>query len=254
MKSRAQEAVTFHFSLITFHFFPMSPQLEELWLEHAVAAFDRQLRLAEWLGEHDWQWEAHSGQLLLRRHAQPDEVVSWATQALGSESHMAQTWLWIWANDLAELPDEVLRAAHQLRALGDERGIPELTQGEFPLIEADGHVLSLIASGLLKSDAYYRGPYVGGAGFVLINDANFPPAPTDSARVPSVFRAALSALPIADHRRAFVAYLRHLGWIIEEKSDAVIARSGDWEIEARFDESSRLLALNSAERRNSLQN
>ena len=232
----------------------MSPQLEELWLEHAVAAFDRQLQLAEWLGEHDWQWESHSGQLLLRRYAQPDEVVRWATQALGSESHMAETWLWIWANDLAELPDEVLHAAHQLRALGDERGIPEFTQGEFSLIEADGHVLSLVACGLLSSDAYYRGPYVGGAGFVLINAADFPSAPTDSTRVPGVFRAALSALPIPDHRRAFVAYLRHLGWTSEENSAAIIGRSNDWEIEARFDESSRLLALNSAEQRDSLQN
>lgn len=223
----------------------MSPQLEELWLEYAVAAFDRQLHLAEWLGEHDWHWEDRSGQLLLRRHNQPEETMSFATQALGSESHMAETWLWIWANDLAELPDDLLRAARQLRAWGEELGIPEFTQGEFPLTEADGHVLSLVASELLKSNAYYRGPYVGGAGFVLIDDPAFPAAPSDARRVPAVFRAALASLPIADHRRAFVAYLRHLGWEIEEH-DAIVGRSDDWQVQARFNEASRLLELTSA--------
>jgi hypothetical protein len=69
----------------------------------------------------------------------------------------------------------MLKASEAMRAFGQKHGIREFTQASFPLSDqVNGHVLSMIASGLSNGDAYYRGPYDGGALFMLIRDDRYP--------------------------------------------------------------------------------
>lgn len=215
----------------------MSPQLHELWLEYAVAAFGKQRNFAALLGRHEWQW-SHDGQLLLCRETQPDDVLSYTTQPLGTESRMSATWIWIWADERADVAPPLMRCVQQLRAIGIEQGIPEFTTGELPLDEVNGHMVSLVAVGLLGSSAYYCGTSLGGAGFVLIDEPvfNLSDAGPDAAQVAYVFREAMASLPVDDGYRAFGAYLRHLNWQVESNEREVIGRSGLEVVQVRFDE------------------
>lgn len=223
----------------------MSPQLEELWLEHAIAGFEKQIRFTAMLGAHQWLWDGESGELSLRRDAAPDEMLRFATQALGSESLMTGVWTWIWANEQADLPENLTRAACELRKIGKARGVPELAQGEFSLTQANGHTLSLLAAALLGADAYYCGDYLGGTGFLLIEAGQLPAATPNAGEIARLVSQALDTLQISNHRHAVTAYLRPLGWQTTESNAEIVATSGAQRITAKFDESNRLIEIGS---------
>lgn len=103
-----------------------------------------------------------------------------------------------------------------------------------------------IASGVRGAAAYYRGPYVGGAVFLLL-DGPVPassPAPKPLTRILTVFPSFLGAIEVPDHRKAFVAYVRARGFKAEESDSTVIVRDGAAEaITASFDDRRRLTKL-----------
>ena len=213
----------------------MSPALQELVIEYALSALEKQMRFDAWLGRHGWSWERESGLLTLRR-AGEDEFIC-ATQALGSLSRMSETWTWIWANDLAAISDDLMLAAQALRALGEEKKVPELAVGEFPRAQVDAHLLSLVAMEISGADAYFRGAYLGGEGFVLINrgalDSVLPPLPASAAQVCKIVRE-VDAL-CENHRRAVISYLRCRSWQIEDENEKTTARNGNENVEIIFD-------------------
>lgn len=214
----------------------MSPQLEELVVEYALAALEKQMRFDAWLGGHSWEWNRQTGLLTLRRE-KADTAFVCATQALGSVSRMSETWTWIWANDLAEVGDDLTQAARQLRALGEEKQVPELAVGEFSRAQVNAHVLSLVSMSICGADAYFRGAYLGGEGFVLINRGELrellQTKPFDATEVCEIVRA-VDAL-CENHHRAVVGYLQRSGWQIKNQGDSMLAKSGDEQICVVFD-------------------
>jgi hypothetical protein len=225
----------------------MSPQFEELVVEHALAALEKQVRFDGWLGRHGWNWDRESGLLTLRRleAGASGAVTICATQALGSVSRMSDTWTWIWANDLAEISDELMNSARRLRTIGEEQVVPEFTNGEFPSVEVDAHLLSLVAMGLSEADAYFRGSYLGGEGFVLINAGELGGViPASPARTNEVIKILQEVDAVcADHRRAIMAYLRRIDWDIEENAGIVVAQNGNERLQLTFDPAGRLLSI-----------
>lgn len=208
----------------------MSPQLQELITENSLGALQRQARFDAWLGRHNWEWNRENGLLTLRRAAQSEFVCK--TQALGSVSRMSDTWTWIWANDLAEVGEDLLVSARQLRDFGEKNQVPEFVVGEFPRSQVDAHVLSLVAMEICGGDAYFRGAYLGGEGFVLINRGELqqilPSKPFDADEACNIVRA-VDAL-CENHRRAVETYLQRGGWQIEKEGDKMRAKSGDAQI------------------------
>ena len=228
----------------------MSPQLEELWLEHAIASLEKQWSLADVVGERAWECTMSTGVLTFKGRGFLQKSLSYQMQVLGTEAHDANTWLWAWANE--SVPENVRAAARRLNQLGEERGIPELVTDEFNLEQADGHTLAMIASGVLDARGYYRGPYGGGAAFLLIPDEKLPrpPAP-DTLRVIRMITQSIGAVALSDHRRAVAAYLRYIGWKIEERGDELIGGEGANQVRARFDGLTRLAEINSVVARGS---
>jgi hypothetical protein len=224
----------------------MSPQLEELWLYHALTTFAKQMHLANVLGRHEWLWEARTGLLRLRSEGAPSET-RFATQVLGSESQMSETWTWIWADNQANLNENLMRAARQLRDFGEKNNIPELCEGEFPLKQANGHILSLIACDVVGADAYYSAPFLGGTGFLLIDDEAFPlSSPLNAARVGEIVRAGVKSLPLRDEKRAVENFFLRMGWQVEDDGAEFFAHDAGGAIRARFDEARRLLQIEDA--------
>lgn len=221
--------------------------LEGLFHEHAGMALDKQLALGDFLGEHEWKLNIQAGTvtfttgklLFKKKH-------SFKVQILGSESEVTNTWLWSWANESSEIPSPFLQSALEMKKMGEAEGVTAFTQPRVPLESWTGHHLAMIASGLCQANCYYRGPYEKGAVFVLIKDDTLkrllPPMP--SIRVAEIFPQLISAFDVADHQRAFVAYLKKYLMEVAEEERSVTGRSqgGDLII-ATFDEMKRLTDL-----------
>ncbi len=217
----------------------MSPQYPSLFLPHVIEAFDRQLHLADLVGQLDWRFDMASGRLSFGNR------FVWRAQVLGTESDSTGTWLWSWANAASDIPDNLLQASLSMKAFGEQHEIPELTAPEVPLDAIDGHSLALIVSGICRANAYYRGPYDGGAVFLLIQDDSFPcNTEPPLARIATVFPQAISALEIPNHRLAFLSYLA--SYDILGRSDGknvVVEEDSKANLTATFDEQDRLIKL-----------
>lgn len=89
-------------------------------------------------------------------------------QVLGTESDNTLSWLWGWADEQTEVPESLLRSAREMRAWLDRSGFASLTRPSLDLDEADGLLLSLVASEVCKASAFLRDHYEGGALFLLL--------------------------------------------------------------------------------------
>ncbi len=211
-----------------------------IWTErHLPFAFDRQLLLADLISDLPWSYDLQSGVLSF------GDRFAWQAEILGTESEETSTWLWAWANDASNIPERQQGASLKLKALGEEHHIAEVTESMVPLDNADGHAFASIAVGEGLGQAYYRGPYEGGAAFLLITDERLQFQVDDPLqRILTVFPQAISAMEIADHREALQGYLSHYGFEAESDGDALLLREQGQEVlRAEFDEHGRLREL-----------
>ena len=211
------------------------------WLfhQHLLLTFDRQLLLADLIGDLSWSYDLQAGILSFNYRFQ------WRSEILGTESEETQTWLWAWANEASGIPEQQQTASMQLRALGEEHGIPELTEPVVPLDHRDGHAFASLAVGEGLGRAYYRAPYEGGAAFLLITDEALQFVVGNPVqRVLTVFPQAISAMELPDHREALRGYLRHYGLKPEDENGCLVLRDGGEELlRAEFDNQNRLTRL-----------
>ena len=132
-----------------------------------------------------------------------------------------------------------------MKKLGEAQGISELAEPTSKVSERiSGHSLSMIACGMLDGKAYYRGPYDGGAVFLLITDPAYPNAIVDPvARMLFCFPQLISQMD-CDHRQALRGYCEYFGLDrVERDSSINIVRDGMGLIQADFDASGRLANL-----------
>lgn len=205
----------------------------------ALLSREKQDDLSRSLGEHTLELDLDAG---IARFSSGLEV---PLQVLGTESDNSLTWLWAWADEQTEVPEQLLRSARDLKAWGERHDVEEFTLPSVDLNRADGNLISLIASDVCGATGFYRDPYEGGALFLLL----FGP--------PSALRMDLDRAGIArhlqdlvsrydfDHRSALLAYFRAKQLPMNEAGDTVSAELGNGErIIARFDSSGRLGTMN----------
>lgn len=214
--------------------------LSALLAKSVVSSQAKQLQLAEKIGSRSWHYDVYTGTLSF------GQDIHWHAQILGTESHQTNTWLSAWANAGSNLPPALIQASLQMKQLGEQQQILELIEPQVPLTdEVNGHVLSMIASGVCDADAYYRGPYDGGAAFLLIKDPNFPRSKESPlARLAHVFPQAISSVAIADHRLALTSYLDQRSIVyISEGNAVIVSEKGKTVLTATFDSQQRLTKL-----------
>jgi hypothetical protein len=216
-------------------------QFEQLFLQNVAASYDKQMALSDLIGDSNWQFDMDSQTLSF------GSKFRFKIQVLGTESNSSNTWLWGWANEASGIPPSMLKASEELRALGVQEQVSELTQAEIPLTDqVNGHTLSMIASGVCKGQAYYRGPYDGGALFMLIRDENYPQQNVlPVIHISTLFPQLISNMEIGNHRQAFLPYVQFYGAKVNETGDLITAQFNDNNrIEARFMPDNRLEKLN----------
>ena len=212
--------------------------LDELLTEHGAASWDKQMCLMELIGENGWNLSTSRGEITFGTQTFP-------IQMLGSEDEDAGTWLWAWANEASRLPPEIVTASRQVQEFGRQNSVPEFVAPESSLDAVNGHLLSMIASGLCEADAYYRGPYDGGAVFLLLSAPevkNYADSSTTAfVRNFLDFISAYSCKP----RPALTAYARYKNYACTDQPDGslvCVAPSGD-PVTAIFDSLGRVAQL-----------
>lgn len=198
----------------------------ELFTRHAVASFDKQIYLRAMLGGRPWSFDARRGILIFEDIH--DQQLELAVQVLGTESDEDGSWMWAWANTEAGLPQRMLAAASELRALGDAQAIPELRQGEVRFTsELDAARIAAVASGVCRAGCSFRAPYPGGAIYMLIKDAKFRRFVTRPLpRITRIFPMFLSDNRVADARAFYLPYLAFYRLAVDAGEERVVARLG----------------------------
>lgn len=217
----------------------MTPALAELFDKHVAATYDKQLFLFDLVKDRPWALDTETGLLSF------GDEFKWQAQILGTQSDVSKTWLWAWANQASKTPENLMKSAAELRKLGSAWNIPEFTTPQFGITKAfDGHDLSIIATGVCNARAYYRGPYPGGAIFMLIDDPEFPPNIVDPApRMATTFINVVKNHR-CNHRRALIGYAEHFGLEVRPDGQKMCVFSNDVLIlSTEFDEKGRVIQL-----------
>jgi len=216
---------------------PMST-LNAYFERYALVSLEKQARLFSFLGEHVLDIDLDAGTARFNDISVPFQV-------LGTESENSLTWLWAWAEEQTELPDNLLVAARKMKAWGEKEGLTELTLPALDLDRADGTMLSLIASEVCNANGYYRDAYQGGTVFLLLQGI----ALDDQL----VFDRAGLIRQLSDlasrydfnHRRALLAYLNAKGIAASVTDDAIGAELASGErLIAEFAPDGRVRTIN----------
>lgn len=91
----------------------MNHLLELEYLQHATPSFDKQLHLADLIGDSAWRIDLPTGLLHF------GDRFRWDVQLLGTESASAQTWLWAWGNEDSQFAEELCSDSLALKRLGE---------------------------------------------------------------------------------------------------------------------------------------
>lgn len=191
---------------------------QDLLNKTAAVAFDKQATLGDLIGSRNWQFDMDSGTVTF------GSDLRFSVQLLGTESEYDKTWLWAWANRESGIPANLLQAAEQMRQYGEQHQLGEFTSPELQLTElVTGHHLSMAAGTLTNANGYYRGPYEGGALFMLIQDAAYPrPSVNPITRVLTMFPQVIMNVSLSDHRTALAYYLRYYGAEVKTEGNNLI--------------------------------
>ncbi|MDU1890667.1 MAG: hypothetical protein E6767_08255 [Dysgonomonas sp.] len=206
--------------------------------KYAGIAFEKQYSLSEVIGENDWNVDLNTGLISF------GAGLSFPMQILGTYSFESATWLWAWANEASNIPENLLDEAKALKQLGEEYNIEFLTMPEYKMESVDVHALGFIASGKFESSAYYAGNYGSGIILVTIKSEEVENvAYNEQARILSIFPQLISTFAV-NHKRTLKNYVEAKGYIVTDNENELIADKGQNVLKAEFDELDRLTNLN----------
>lgn len=189
-------------------------RMEELFDRWAAAAFDRELWMLERYGPGLWTGDRKRG--VIRK-----DGVEQPAQFLGCESECGKRWTWGWAYPAGEVPEHALAAVRRLREHGRDEELLALIVPSFDLGGRCGHLLGMIASGVLGAEFYVECESDEGS-LYFASTLRAPPRPKDPlARVFRVFPQLVGHpdCGVKDQKRAFRAYLAYYGFELETSRD-----------------------------------
>jgi hypothetical protein len=210
--------------------------------KYALASLEKQEKLAGLIGEHTVDIDYDSGVVRFTG------AYEFPFQVLGTESDNTLTWLWAWADEQTEMSPDLVKSSLQLKAWGEKNGVGEFIVPSVDLAKADGHVLSLIASGVCEAGCYYRDDYDGGALFLLLFGEAIDRRPSlDAAGLIRQFSDLIS-LHELNHRNALVSYLRLKGLTFtEQETNLNFELESAEQVSAEFEPGGKVKSINGIE-------
>ncbi|HVF10355.1 MAG TPA: hypothetical protein VNA16_06115 [Abditibacteriaceae bacterium] len=210
-------------------------KFQELLSQHIASSLLKQQNLSNFLGDHNWNVDLETGKVDFGKGR------SYPIQIIGTESEVSGTWLWGWANEGSDIPAHLLTCTTTLQELGAREGIEELTQPQIELDKVDGHMLAMVACGVCKANAYYRGPYDGGALFFTMQQMPLQNQQTASPlEIINIMSSVISQFPV-NHKTMVQSFLNHQGFQLAEGEGEIIASVANGsDITVKFDNLGRI--------------
>jgi hypothetical protein len=205
--------------------------------QHVGTAFTRQIQFGQSIGDRNFNINIKQGIVTF------GEDLQYPIQLLGTEADGNNSWLWAWANEGSNFPTNILQSCNALRNFGNQHSIKEFTERSFSINVADGHSLSLAASGLNDNCCYYRAPYSGGALFFLVfNVPNEVFLSVETAQAIEVITEVISHVDV-EHQIMCESFLRSQGFTVELSEGKIDAIRGNDTIKIMFDSQKRILEI-----------
>ena len=199
--------------------------LSDLLADNLFIGLERQSVLGAAVGDRSWSVDVPAG--VVRFEGGP----TYAMDVVGSEDADQGTWLWAWAN--SNLPPGAGAASTRIRTYGEQHGVPELATPSLPLGQppagVDGHLLGLVSTQLLGSDAYYLG-HTGALAVLMV--VRGPDLALRRLTGPD-FRQTMTAglgLYGVDHRRGLRTYLHQRRATLVEQGDRWEVTTSDGQV------------------------
>ncbi len=228
----------------------MDEQLIALYHRHVATAFDRKLRLAEFVAQKAGRVKAKYDVATATLAFGPS--LKFEAPLLGSHAHGNNSWLWAWSNRNLKLTLTNRALGDLVRVTAHRIGVPMFAHAGFslePLLgdELTKHaaeVLGSILSRELDYDAHH-----------IVSEDNY-----DSAilvrhdklkfteryplhRVLTVFPKVVAALPVFNQRDALSEYARSYGLTVTAEHGSLKIADGKGELNATFDDHDKLTKL-----------
>jgi hypothetical protein len=223
-------------------------QLVDIYQQHVAMAFDRRLRLADFreqkaAGE-KWKHDTTSATLTAGK-------ITFEAHVLGSRHEQNNSWLWAWW-------DRNLKLTLTNRALGDavrtvvhKLGVHQLVAAGFSLEPLLGNELSEHApevfGSILCSELGYDAYHLidKGRTTILVRDDRLKFTEKNPLRrILTVFPKTIKALPVFDHKAAFMSYAQDYGLPVTREPGIVkVKGEKGGELIARFDDHNKLTKL-----------
>lgn len=207
--------------------------------QYALVSLEKQEKLARAVGDGFAELKLDDGTIRF------DNGLDLPFQALGTESENTLTWLWAWADEQSEIPQEFLSTSLLLRDWGTRENIAEFVVPSIDLNRADGQMISLIASEVSGASCFYRDHYEGGSLYLLLTGRAIDRQPPfDRAGLLRRFADLISMYEF-NHRNALASYFRSKRLSFEDKNILINGEleSGERVI-AEFDDAGRLVSSN----------
>jgi hypothetical protein len=212
---------------------------KELTEKYVPFAMEKQLFFGGIVGKMNWNVNLDAGEISF------DDNLFFPMQILGTFSHSSETWLWGWANNGSNIPENLLEQSNKLKEYGDSHKIDFLADNQFKIERDNMHYFGLIALGVFNADGYYLGNYGDGTLCLTISSKEIGKKfPNDHHSIFTVFPQLISQYEI-NHKEAFVNYLTQKGYKIGKTEDEIIGGNGKNKVKANFDNLDRLIKLKS---------
>jgi hypothetical protein len=227
----------------------MDEQLIALYHRHVATAFDRQMRMTDFLERkvptEDWEYDTETATLAF-------DKLKFEAPLVGSHADHNDSWQWAWSNKNLKLTLTNRALGTTVRALAHRLGLHQLGAPGFslePLLgpELTAHAPQVLGSILARElgyDAYYSIPYKGGRGLALVRDKRL--AFTEKhplRRILTIFPQLIGELPVFDHKTALTEYAKDYGLTVTDVPGGVKMIDGRDELSANFDDLGRLTQL-----------
>ncbi|HYA87974.1 MAG TPA: hypothetical protein VEI57_13025 [Nitrospirota bacterium] len=140
--------------------------------QYALFSIEKQFKLARIIGEQMHELDLDAGVIRFSRD------LSLPFQVLGTESFNTLTWLWAWAEEQTEIPENLIQTSLQLRDWGVHEGIREFTMPSVDIDKADGKAIAIVSTQIASANSWFRDSYEGGAVYLLIFDKSIENEPS----------------------------------------------------------------------------
>jgi hypothetical protein len=229
----------------------MDEQLIALYHRHVAAAFDRKLRLADFIhekaGKVKWKYEVATATLACGPKLKIEAPL------LGTHVHSNDSWLWAWSNRNLKLTLTNRALGDLVRVTAHRIGIPMFAHAGFSLepllgselIKHAAEVIGGILARELAYDAYHIASEDSYDSAILIRHDKLKFTERYPLhRVQTVFPQVIDELPVFDHRAALTAYAHDYGLnVTADHGTRKITDGKGGELTATFDDHDRLTDL-----------